>query len=121
MPVLDEFKPNKPLAEFVRENLQQDVAVGSMLNGQIDASTVFYMRRRVTLLDNASEAAQFLAAHESRLLTEQGDRCLILWDQDIPAVEALLGDKLDITASARDASVVTAPRSLSREPHVLDD
>lgn len=113
MPALDELKPNKPLAEFVRESLGQDVAVGSMLSGQIDASTVFYARRHVTLLDHASESARFLAEHEGG--------CLILWEQDIPVVEGLVGGRLNVLASARGASVVTASPSLYGELRVLND
>ncbi|NLU40853.1 MAG: glycosyltransferase family 39 protein [Firmicutes bacterium] len=113
MPALDELKPNKPLAEFVRESLDQDVAVGSMLSGQIDASTVFYVRHHVTLLDHASEAARFLVEHE--------EGCLILWEQDIPVVEGLVGGRLNILASARGASVVTASPSLYGELRVLND
>lgn len=107
MPALDELKPNKPLAEFVRENLDQDVAVGSMLSGHFDASTVFYLRRPVTLLERPSETAQFLA--------EQERGCVILWDYYIPPVEALVGRSLNVLASARDASVVTVSLPLTKE------
>lgn len=113
MPMLDEFKPNKPLAEFIRSNLEQDIDVGSMLNGQHDASTVFYMRRSITMLESASEAAQFLA--------ERDNNCLILWDQDIPAVEALAGGRLERLASACGASVATTSLSLNGEPGILND
>ena len=107
MPVLDVLKPNKPLAEFVRENVEQDVAVGAMLTGQVDASTVFYLRRPVTPLERPSETARFLAEHERG--------CVILWDHFIPSVEALVGRSVNVLASAHDASVVTVSLPLTRE------